>query len=293
MNTHKDINMKTIKYLHGTKILSAISLVFSSFGFTSESIALCNTCSDQQMQSKAIQYAPNGGKVHVIDYTGNRIKAFQTEREEGLLMYWPIPVKQAIKTSVNQAKQVSNTIKDLANGQVTIDHLRPFLGSYTNIASAHSVAKSVYEKQAIQQALSDYFTGNVAGALTSATVTLGNSIINQVLAVQMAVDVAFPSDGTTYTFKFKGVIKNLNGKVSIAFEPVAFSGRDKGIMLSEGNYSGYQARGSSEALQRIINHMVQSGVKVYIEGRIYNGGTVIINDIICSDEPPKGCKASK
>lgn len=286
--------MQTRNLFQPTKLLSVLSLVFSSFGFTSDdNIALCNTCSDQQMQSKAIQYAPNGGTVHVIDYTGNRIKAFQTEREEGLLMYWPVPVKQTIKTSVDQAKQVSNTIRDLANGNVTIEHLRPFLGSYTHITSAHTVAKSVYEKQAIQQALSDYFTGNVAGALTSATVTLGSSIINQVLAVQMAVDVVFPNDGTTYTFKFKGVIKNLNGKVSIAFEPVAFSGRDKGIMLSEGNYSGYRAHGPADALQRIVDNMIQSGIKVYIEGRIYNGGTVIINDIVCSDEPPKGCKANK
>ena len=270
------------------------SFVSSSPAFASDLIALCNGCSERQMQNKAVQYAPNGGKVHVIDVTGNQVRAYQTEREDGMVMYWPAPVKQSIKTGVQYVRQVQNTIEDLAQGHVNINHLRPYLGSYSDIITAHTVAKSANQKAAISKALTDYFTGNIAGALTSATASLGTAIVNQALTINLAIDVYFPNDSTTYSFVFKGVMRNLNGKVSLWFEPISYSGRDKGITLSESShYNDYRANGPDDALQRIINHMIASGVDVYINGSPYQGGTVTVTDIKCSDEPPKGCKATK
>ncbi|MCF6434164.1 hypothetical protein [Pseudoalteromonas sp. MMG022] len=165
---------------------------------------------------------------------------------------------------------------------------------YSDINSAHTVAKSVQQKAAIQQALTEYFTGNIAGVLTSAAVKLGTGIVNQILTVNMAVNVRFPNDGSTYSFMFKGVIANLNGDITISFEPIINSGRDKGVRLNEsGNYADYRASGPNDALQRILQHMIASGVKVTIGDTIYRGGNVTVTRVICSNEPPKGCVAAE
>ncbi|MBQ4864784.1 hypothetical protein J8L98_24160 [Pseudoalteromonas sp. MMG013] len=270
------------------------STLLSSFSFASDMIAVCNACSEQQMQNRAIQYAPNGGKVHIIDIHNNKVSAYQTEREEGLVMYWAIPVKESIRAGVTHVRNAKNTIEDLAQGSVNIEHLRPFLGAYSDINTAHTVAKYAPQKAAIKTALSDYFTGNIAGAITSASVSLGTAIVNQALTVNLAVNVHFPSDGTTYAFMFKGIIKNLNGDVSVMFEPIIDSGRDKGIRLHEShNYIGYRARGVSDALQRILNHMLASGVAVTLNGNPLPTGTVTITDVVCSNEPGKGCNATE
>ena len=246
------------------------------------------------MQNKAVQYAPNGGKVHVIDVTGNQVRAYQTEREEGMVLYWAAPVKESIKAGVQHVRNAKNTIDDLARGHVNLEHLRPYLGAYPHIQTAHTVAKSATQKAAISRALTDYFTGNIAGAITSASVSLGTAIVNQALTVNLAVNVYFPSDGTTYSFVFKGAIKNLNGEVSLWFEPINYSGRDKGVPLSESSsYTDYHAIGPDDALQRIIDHMIASGVDVYVGGQPFRGGKVTVTDIKCSNEPPKGCKATK
>ncbi|MBQ4852970.1 hypothetical protein [Pseudoalteromonas sp. MMG012] len=274
--------------------LAVSSTFLSSSSFASDMIAVCNACSEQQMQNRAIQYAPNGGKVHIIDVHNNKVSAYQTEREEGLVMYWAIPVKESIKAGVTHVRHAKNTIEDLAQGSVNIEHLRPFLGPYSDINTAHTVAKYTEQKAAIQSALNDYFTGNIAGAITSASVSLGTAIVNQALTVNLAVNVSFPSDGTTYSFMFKGIIKNLNGDVSVMFEPIINSGRDKGIRLSESrSYTGYRANGANDALQRIINHMIASGVNVTLGGNPLPTGTVTITDVVCSNEPGKGCNATE
>ncbi|MCF6434165.1 hypothetical protein [Pseudoalteromonas sp. MMG022] len=83
-------------------LLSTSSLLFSSLSAAANKIAVCNSCSDQQMQNRAIQYAPNGGIVHVLDIKGNKVKAFETVREEGLIMYWPAPVQDSVRTGAGK-----------------------------------------------------------------------------------------------------------------------------------------------------------------------------------------------
>ncbi|MBD1581559.1 hypothetical protein [Pseudoalteromonas sp. S16_S37] len=284
--------MKNLR-LTGTFIVLCVSaFTISDKSFAADTIALCNDCSEQQMETKAVQHAPNGGKVHVIDVIGNQVRAYETKREQGLVMYWSAPVKQSIKEGVQHIRNAKNTIEDLARGHVNLEQLRPYLGAYSDIQTAHTVAKSANQKAAISRALTDYFTGNIAGALTSASVSLGTAIVNQALTVNLAINVYFPNDGTTYSFVFKGAIKNVNGEVSLWFEPINHSGRDKGVPLSESSsYADYQANGPDDALQRIIDHMIASGVDVYVGGTPHRGGRVTVTSIRCSNERPKGCKA--
>ncbi|WP_139158549.1 MULTISPECIES: hypothetical protein [Pseudoalteromonas] len=214
-------------------------------------------------------------------------------REEGLLMYWPTAVQNSVKTGWEHAKEARNIFLDLGNGQVNYDHLRPYLGSYSDIKSAHTVAKSPYEKNAVKEALSEYFSNTIAGSVTSAIVLIGKETVGKALPVNMDIIVKFPSDGTIYKFTFKGLVISSDGKVSVTFEPVSYTGRDAGITLSEGSYSGYRASGPDDALQRILQHMIASGVKVTIGDTIYRGGNVAVTRVICSNEPAKGCVAAE
>ena len=50
----------------------------------------------------------------------------------------------------------------------------------------------------------------------------------------------------------------------------------------------YRASGPSDTLQRIVNHMIDFGVRVYVGGKWYIGRTKIITDVNFSDETLTG-----
>ncbi|WP_105168447.1 hypothetical protein [Pseudoalteromonas sp. T1lg23B] len=53
----------------------------------------------------------------------------------------------------------------------------------------------------------------------------------------------------------------------------------------------YRVSSPKDALQRVLQHMIASGVKVTIGNDLYRGGRVTVKRVICSNEPPKGCTA--
>lgn len=275
------------KYLTLT-VFSLNFVILSNSATAAESkIALCNNCDYRAMKTQAIKTAPEGGKVHVIDIMGDNIRAFKIEREYDLVMVRSSTVSSMIEQGVKEVKTTINQLNDMAQRNIDIQHLEPYLGGYASvITSAYDIAQKERYRFEVADAISSYIQDTIAGSVGLAAGSLGIQIINTVLPVSLAIKVKFPND-TTYEFIFKG-LKTTDGKNFTAIiVTTAQSGKDGDIKIPDnGNFDGYiGVIEGSEPLGRLIEYMRLNGVQITNQ---MGGNTVTL---ICDDMKTCGAVA--
>jgi len=282
--------MINLKKFSPRSLIPLVLLSISSSAVSAEPlVALCNNCSDSTMANQAIKSAPNGGLVHVIDMTSNNIKAFEVERERNLLWYNEGAISNTIKAGVKEIKEVNDFIKNMANQQIHINSLNPYMPKAVN--SAYDIAKYKVNRLNLADAINQYFLSNIAGGLTAAVSSLGVSFVGQVVPVTIILPVIF-DDGTKYSFSFKGLVVSLDGTVTLNIEAVEYSGTDGSLRIPEaGLFQGYYGKGSNDSIQRMLDYLALNGISIVVNPN-YRGSVTIID---CSYDSSSGgaCKATK
>ncbi|MEL7477748.1 MAG: hypothetical protein AAGJ17_02470 [Pseudomonadota bacterium] len=273
-----------------TSIIPFLLVVITFEVNAKQLVTLCNNCNETTMANQAIKVATNGGIVHVVDMSGNKIKAFEIEREGNLLWYSESIVSKAIQNGVNEIKEVNNFIEDMSRLSINANSLTQYTPRPIN--SAYDVAISKANRVYLAEAISKYFLSNVGGALTSAVGSLGVNFVGQIVPITITLPVVF-NDGTTYQFAFKGLIINVNGgEITLNIEAIEFSGVDGELRIPEAMYiSGYYGKGSTQSVQRMIDYLSLSGVQILVNPVDRSSVTIID----CTKDSTSGgaCKAIK
>jgi hypothetical protein len=267
------------KYLSVALSLGLLSLTALPISAAAEpNIALCNGCDDRAMRTQAIKAGAEGGKVHVINISGDSIKAFRIEREHDLVMVKTSSVSPTIEKGVEEIKKTLNVLQDISNASINIEHLKPYLGLYAeDMTSAYALAKSTGDRFEVEQAISAYMLDSFLGSVTVAITALGTKIVDQVIPATLGIKVNFP-DGTTYTFIFKGLLV-IGEDVEVLIASAPLSGKDGTVKIPEiATLGGYKTTVMNvESLSRLIEYLRLTGVKIAGD-YVGSGGTVVICD---------------
>ena len=257
-------------------ILAILALTLSSFSTyaANTQVVLCYDCSAHAMQSKAIATAPSGGKVHVVDFNNEIVKAYNIHRELNVATAFPANTNPTINDALHALKSAVESIKKLTSGGVSYTNVQPYMNVYKNSDSAHIVALRPNVKLELAKALSRYFHPSVADTISSAVNSVGISFVTQIMPINGTFNVVF-SNGSSYSYQFKTLEFNNNSQfVGLAFAAMDYSGLDDGVSLPDtvvNSFEGYQAHGSPDAISRILDSAITHGVSVIYNG--FKGGT--------------------